>query len=369
MSAATVIANAFGEEANLYSTVLCVSPTATTAQLRKAYYKRALQYHPDKQDASKSTQDELEDAKCKFHAISVAYDILSDPERRKEYDESGELHEEDDDVGSSNKSGTDQWKEYFTGMFGKVTTDDIDEFGSKYKGSEEERKDVLKYYTMFKGDLDKMLECVMLSEEDDKQRWVTEYINPAIKKGDVEEHDVALRKTLGDGSDDSHDDDEDSEDETTESEDDDDDDDGKKNKRGKRSTSGKKKKDTKPKKESSKKNAKNNSKSKITAASAAAAARRKKKQEKEAAEAEDLIAKIRGNAVARRQRGFADMMSGLEERYAGGSDGGKGRGSKKGKGSKRQRQDDVDDIPDDEFERIRADLEAKRKSKKAKTKK
>eukprot|EP00957_Ditylum_brightwellii_P071144 5407627-Ditylum_brightwellii.AAC.1 len=62
-------------------------------------------------------------------------------------------------------------------------------------------------------------------------------------------------------------------------------------------------------------------------------------------------------------------MSGLEERYAGGSDGGKGRGSKKGKGGKRQRQDDVDDIPDDEFERIRADLEAKRKSKKTKTKK
>ena len=115
MSAATIISQAFGEGANLYSEVLdTVSSTKslTASQLRKAYYKRALVFHPDKQDPSKKTKEELKEAKLKFQAVSIAYNILSDPDKRQEYDDSGEINDADDDFGSKTTSGTTAWTEY-----------------------------------------------------------------------------------------------------------------------------------------------------------------------------------------------------------------------------------------------------------------
>ena len=50
-----------------------------------------------------------------------------------------------------------------------TTADIIDAFEVKYKCSDEEEQDVLKYYTQFEGNLNKMLECVMLSSDADKK--------------------------------------------------------------------------------------------------------------------------------------------------------------------------------------------------------
>ena len=107
MSAATILAEAYGEDACLYETVLGVTKDATASQLRKAYYKKCLTYHPDKL-SSELTNDEKELAKKKFQAISLAYTILSDEEKRAEYDESGDLWDNDDDM-AANKSGMDMW--------------------------------------------------------------------------------------------------------------------------------------------------------------------------------------------------------------------------------------------------------------------
>jgi molecular chaperone DnaJ len=57
--------------------VLGVSPEATEKEITRAYRKLAKQYHPD---ANPGAED-------KFKEISAAYDVLSDTERRKEYDE------------------------------------------------------------------------------------------------------------------------------------------------------------------------------------------------------------------------------------------------------------------------------------------
>lgn len=199
MSASTVIAQAFGENANLYVQVLGLEisgPEVTSAQLRKAYYRQALKYHPDKQNHSDKSAEEIRDSKLKFEAISVAYSILSDEERRKVYDEVGELDDSDDFISSSDGSNSEVWRDYFTGLFGKVTTADIDKFADSYKCSEEEERDVLKYYTQFQGDLGKMLECVMCSEEIDKKRWVDDYIQPAIHKGLVENYMDKVNQTM-----------------------------------------------------------------------------------------------------------------------------------------------------------------------------
>jgi DnaJ family protein C protein 9 len=319
MSAATIIAHAFGEGADLYTTVLNTTSESTAAELRKAYYKRALVYHPDKLSSSLSEQ-ELEDAKLKFQAVSVAYEILSNPDKRKEYDESGELDDGDDnDDFGEGKSGTHMWTDYFRGMFGKVKTSDIDDFEAKYKLSDEERDDVLKYYTMFKGDLNKMLQCVMLGSEIDKSRWVQDFIRPAIQSGTVKDYSEKLGRTLGVVV--MEHEIEEIDDEATESDED----------------------DEEPKKRSSKKK-QPPKKAKPSAAKKKTLSSKKKSSSSEA----DLIAQIRGNALTRQERpGFNDLMAGLEERYA-------GKKKKKTKVS-------VDPIPDDEeFERIKARLTKKK---------
>jgi DnaJ homolog subfamily C member 9 len=185
----SVLEQAFGDlnSLDLYTDVLNVAKDASPAQLRKAYYKAALKYHPDKNPGS-------DDAKTKFQAISWAYDLLKDPDRRAEYDETGAIPRDDelDGEGDTNTA----WKDYFDTIFGKLSTDDIDQFAMKYKMSEEEEKDVLENYQKYKGNLTKMLEFVMLSEDRDVPRWVEDYIRPAIKAGKVTDYSVAMEKSL-----------------------------------------------------------------------------------------------------------------------------------------------------------------------------
>jgi molecular chaperone DnaJ len=61
---------------NLYN-ILGVSPTATTEDIKKAYRSLAMRHHPDRN--SHST------AEIRFNAIKKAYEILSDPGKRAEY--------------------------------------------------------------------------------------------------------------------------------------------------------------------------------------------------------------------------------------------------------------------------------------------
>ena len=63
--------------------ILGVSKTATDAEIRSAYRKRALRHHPDK---NQDSDEQRQRATVLFAKISNAYEILSDPEERKRYD-------------------------------------------------------------------------------------------------------------------------------------------------------------------------------------------------------------------------------------------------------------------------------------------
>jgi len=67
-----------------YYDVLQVEPSASKAQIRKQYYHLARKYHPDKVG-----KDDKEAAE-KFKQVSEAYQVLSDPEMRKNYDKLGQ---------------------------------------------------------------------------------------------------------------------------------------------------------------------------------------------------------------------------------------------------------------------------------------
>ena len=65
-----------------YYKILGVSKSASAADIKRAYRKLSLKYHPDKNPAP--------DAATKFAEIAAAYDVLSDPEKRETYNRGGE---------------------------------------------------------------------------------------------------------------------------------------------------------------------------------------------------------------------------------------------------------------------------------------
>mgnify|MGYP002620326435 CR=1 FL=1 len=70
-----------------YYAVLGVPKTATAEEIKKAYRRLARKYHPDANPGSGANSEST----AKFKEVSEAYDVLSDPKRRKEYDDARAL--------------------------------------------------------------------------------------------------------------------------------------------------------------------------------------------------------------------------------------------------------------------------------------
>jgi DnaJ-class molecular chaperone len=83
---------------NLYD-ILNVSKESSDDDIKKAYRKLAVKHHPDK---TGSSDDKM------FKAISQAYEILSNPEKRRIYDETGNIENIDDIL---------KQREFFNGFF------------------------------------------------------------------------------------------------------------------------------------------------------------------------------------------------------------------------------------------------------------
>ncbi len=102
------------EQKRDYYEVLGVDKNADEAALKKAYRALAKKYHPDMNPGDK-------EAEKKFKEASEAYAVLSDPEKRSQYDQFG--HAAFDGTGGSGFGGFDFSGMDFTDMFGDIFGD------------------------------------------------------------------------------------------------------------------------------------------------------------------------------------------------------------------------------------------------------
>src|SRR5690606_18435310 len=65
-----------------YYEVLGLSRNATPEEIKKAYRKVAMQYHPDRNPGDKAAEE-------KFKEAAEAYEVLSDPDKKAQYDRFG----------------------------------------------------------------------------------------------------------------------------------------------------------------------------------------------------------------------------------------------------------------------------------------
>ncbi len=111
-----------------YYEVLGVSKNATADEIKKAYRKKAIQYHPDKNPGDKEAEE-------KFKEAAEAYDVLSDADKRARYDQFGHSMGPQGFGGGSGGYGS------YGGFGGGMSMEDIfahfgDIFGGRFSGDD-----------------------------------------------------------------------------------------------------------------------------------------------------------------------------------------------------------------------------------------
>jgi DnaJ family protein C protein 9 len=165
--------------------VLGLERTATPDQVKSAYRKTALKTHPDK-----AASDKKDEATEKFQQVAFAYAVLSDPARRKRYDETGSTSEAVVD------SDGFSWSDFYSEQYRDAISEDaIKQFAAQYKGSDEEKDDVLAAYEEFEGDMNGVYESVMLSNVLEDDARFREVIDAAIEADEVPRFSAYAKET------------------------------------------------------------------------------------------------------------------------------------------------------------------------------
>lgn len=91
-----------GMEYKDYYKILGVERNATDAELKSAFRKLALQYHPDRNPGNKQAEE-------KFKEINEAYEVLSDPQKRAKYEQVGDSYTSWQQRGTPGSFNWNEW--------------------------------------------------------------------------------------------------------------------------------------------------------------------------------------------------------------------------------------------------------------------
>lgn len=111
-----------------YYKVLGVSKTATQDEIKKAFRKLAMKYHPDKNAGDKT-------AEAKFKEVNEAHEVIGDPGKRRKYDELGSNWNAYQQGGQT--GGGFDWGKYqqqYGGQGGQTYSTNFGDFGSAFGG-------------------------------------------------------------------------------------------------------------------------------------------------------------------------------------------------------------------------------------------
>lgn len=165
-----------------YYELLAVSRDATVADIKRAFRRRALSVHPDRNKG--------EDAHAAFQHLRHVHDVLVDAEKRAVYDE----------VGASGVDGSDDGgvdAAFWAHASASVTPEDIIKYEAEYPNSSDERHDLKEHFVRFDGKVDAAIDYIPFSSKPDLERFVGVW-DALIESGELQNFQayVGMREKL-----------------------------------------------------------------------------------------------------------------------------------------------------------------------------
>ncbi|XP_073132276.1 chaperone protein dnaJ 6-like isoform X2 [Henckelia pumila] len=123
----------------------------------------------------------MQEAKEKFQQLQKVISILGDEEKRAVYDQTGCV-DDADLVGDAIQN----LQTFFRSMYKKISEADIEEFEANYRGSDSEKKDLLKLFKECKGNMDRLFCCMLCSDAKLDSHRFKDIIDESISAGKIE---------------------------------------------------------------------------------------------------------------------------------------------------------------------------------------
>ncbi|XP_055716302.1 J domain-containing protein CG6693 [Phlebotomus papatasi] len=158
--------------------LLDIDKNTLEKDVKKAYYKLSLKVHPDR-----VPEEEKAEATEKFKILGKIHAVLSDPDRKKLYEEKGIIDDDEDET----KLAT--WIEMWKTIFKPISDEDIDNYQKNYVGSDLEKSDIKKAYLGGKGCINYMMSAVPFMAVEDEPR-IIELVKEWIEAGEVPEFKI-----------------------------------------------------------------------------------------------------------------------------------------------------------------------------------
>lgn len=157
--------------------ILGVNKTSELKEIKKAYHKLCLKYHPDKNSGFRK----------EFDQVQISYMVLSDDKKRARYDKTGVINLKDGVEGDEEFD----WRDYFKTQFDSISKELIEKDREEYQGSKDEEEDIKRELLDMKGDMRKLFETVIhLEFSVDEEKRVFEICQRLIDDEEIDIKDI-----------------------------------------------------------------------------------------------------------------------------------------------------------------------------------